>query len=128
LNTTLSIISHVIKSCLYGRKINDDTYQGTTWQIKFKLDQVDTTGAYKLRLALATAHVSELQVYGLHDWSAPKYWHWVIIILMFMGLIMGSRSVQLTARIARQARKQVLALFQTVRTLVRSKSHVTTPF
>jgi rhamnogalacturonan endolyase len=42
-------------------------YQGTTWQIKFKLDQVDTTGAYKLRLALATAHVSELQVYGLHD-------------------------------------------------------------
>ncbi|XP_062164042.1 probable rhamnogalacturonate lyase B isoform X1 [Alnus glutinosa] len=44
------------------RKINDDTYQGTTWQIKFKLDQVDTTGAYKLRLALATVHISELQV------------------------------------------------------------------
>lgn len=44
------------------RKTNDDTYQGTTWQIKFKLDQVDRAGAYKLRLALATAHVSELQV------------------------------------------------------------------
>ncbi|XP_059460108.1 probable rhamnogalacturonate lyase B isoform X2 [Corylus avellana] len=44
------------------RKINDDTYQATTWQIKFKLHQVDTTGVYKLRLALATAHVSELQV------------------------------------------------------------------
>ncbi|KAM3730361.1 hypothetical protein ACB098_12G081100 [Castanea mollissima] len=44
------------------RKLSDDTYQGTTWQIKFKLDLVDTIGSYTLRLALATAHISELQV------------------------------------------------------------------
>ncbi|KAK9994255.1 hypothetical protein SO802_023958 [Lithocarpus litseifolius] len=44
------------------RKLSDDTYQGTTWQIKFKLDLVDTNGSYTLRLALATAHISELQV------------------------------------------------------------------
>ncbi|GMY07750.1 rhamnogalacturonate lyase B-like [Fagus crenata] len=44
------------------RKVGDDTYEGTTWQINFKLDQMDTTGSYTLRLALATAHVSELQV------------------------------------------------------------------
>ncbi|KAK7858545.1 rhamnogalacturonate lyase [Quercus suber] len=44
------------------RKLSDDTYQGTTWQIKFKLDLVDTNGSYTLRLALATAQISELQV------------------------------------------------------------------
>ncbi|KAG2692588.1 hypothetical protein I3760_08G058800 [Carya illinoinensis] len=44
------------------RKIDDDTYQGTTWQIKFQLQQVDTIGVYKLRLALATVNDSELQV------------------------------------------------------------------
>lgn len=48
---------------LCGRKVGDDTYEGTTWQINFKLDQMDTTGSYTLRLALATAHVSELQVW-----------------------------------------------------------------
>ncbi|KAJ9187004.1 hypothetical protein P3X46_002504 [Hevea brasiliensis] len=44
------------------RKINNNTYQGTTWQIKFKLDGVDQCGTYKLRLALATANVADLQV------------------------------------------------------------------
>ncbi|XP_021284069.1 probable rhamnogalacturonate lyase B [Herrania umbratica] len=44
------------------RKKDDDKYKGTTWQIKFNLDNVDQTGTYKLRLALATAHVAELQV------------------------------------------------------------------
>ncbi|XP_042990966.1 probable rhamnogalacturonate lyase B isoform X2 [Carya illinoinensis] len=44
------------------RKIDDDTYQGTTWQIKFQLQQVDTIGVYKLQLALATVNDSELQV------------------------------------------------------------------
>lgn len=44
------------------RKVDDDTYEGTTWQIKFQLHQVDTTGVYKLRLALATVNASELQV------------------------------------------------------------------
>lgn len=39
-----------------------DLYQGTTWKIKFKLDDVNQSGVYKLRLALATAHLAELQV------------------------------------------------------------------
>jgi hypothetical protein len=44
------------------RKKDDNSYQGTTWQIKFKLDNVQNSGSYKLRLALATANVAELQV------------------------------------------------------------------
>ncbi|XP_030542774.2 probable rhamnogalacturonate lyase B isoform X1 [Rhodamnia argentea] len=44
------------------RKINDSTYQGTTWQIKFKLDDVHQSETYKLRPALATANVAQLEV------------------------------------------------------------------
>uniref|UniRef100_A0A2N9FNC3 peptidylprolyl isomerase n=1 Tax=Fagus sylvatica TaxID=28930 RepID=A0A2N9FNC3_FAGSY len=44
------------------RKKDDNTYEGTTWQIKFKLDNADESATYKLRIALATAHNSELQV------------------------------------------------------------------
>ncbi|KAL4282043.1 hypothetical protein GQ457_03G034490 [Hibiscus cannabinus] len=44
------------------RKKGDGTYEGTTWQIKFMLKDVDRNGTYKLRLALATAHLAELQV------------------------------------------------------------------
>lgn len=45
------------------RKKDDNTYQGTTWQIKFKLDNVNkSSGSYKLRVALASATFSELQV------------------------------------------------------------------
>lgn len=44
------------------RKKQDNTYQGTTWQIKFVLDTVDQTGTYKLRVALASASLAELQV------------------------------------------------------------------
>ncbi|KAJ6685719.1 RHAMNOGALACTURONATE LYASE B-RELATED [Salix purpurea] len=45
-----------------NRKKDDGTFEGTTWQIKFELDDVDQSGAFKLRLALATANVAELQV------------------------------------------------------------------
>ncbi|KAB5568800.1 hypothetical protein DKX38_002593 [Salix brachista] len=44
------------------RKKDDNTYQRTTWQIKFNLDEVDQNGTYKLRVALASATISELQV------------------------------------------------------------------
>ncbi|XP_061967377.1 uncharacterized protein LOC133691065 isoform X3 [Populus nigra] len=44
------------------RKKGNTTYEGTTWQIKFLLDEVDERAAYKLRLALATANVAELEV------------------------------------------------------------------
>lgn len=44
------------------RKAGSDMYTGTTWQIKFKLGNVDHTGIYKLRLALASATMSILEV------------------------------------------------------------------
>ncbi|KAL3655230.1 hypothetical protein CASFOL_001016 [Castilleja foliolosa] len=44
-----------------NRKKNN-TYQGTTWQIKFALDTVYQSGTYKLRVALASASLAELQV------------------------------------------------------------------
>ncbi|KAJ0026271.1 hypothetical protein Pint_08521 [Pistacia integerrima] len=44
------------------RKKDDTTYGATTWQIKFNLDNVEQVGTYKLRIALATANVAELQV------------------------------------------------------------------
>ncbi|XP_022768502.1 rhamnogalacturonate lyase B-like isoform X2 [Durio zibethinus] len=45
------------------RKIDDNKYQGTTWQIKFKLDNVDHSNSYQLRVAIASANLSELQVH-----------------------------------------------------------------
>ncbi|KAI3738096.1 hypothetical protein L2E82_28114 [Cichorium intybus] len=44
------------------RKKDQNTYEKTTWTIKFKLDDVITNGIYKLRLALASANASDLQV------------------------------------------------------------------
>ncbi|KAL4604370.1 hypothetical protein ACB092_10G188900 [Castanea dentata] len=44
------------------RKKDNNTYQGTTWQIKFNLDNVNRNATYKLRVALASATLSELQV------------------------------------------------------------------
>ncbi|XP_058747807.1 probable rhamnogalacturonate lyase C [Vicia villosa] len=58
-------VSNYRKDWFYAqvtRKKNDGSYQGTTWQIKFNLDDVEVNGIYKLRLALASANVSELQV------------------------------------------------------------------
>ncbi|GAB4839483.1 hypothetical protein Ancab_029007 [Ancistrocladus abbreviatus] len=40
----------------------DNGYQGTAWQIRFILDNVEQSGSYKLRLALASANQAELQV------------------------------------------------------------------
>ncbi|WJX42113.1 rhamnogalacturonan endolyase [Trifolium repens] len=44
------------------RKKDNNTYQGTTWQINFNLDHVNINGTYKLPLALASVHSSELQI------------------------------------------------------------------
>ncbi|XP_059281603.1 probable rhamnogalacturonate lyase B [Lycium ferocissimum] len=44
------------------RKKDEKTYQGTTWQIKFKLDNVNQEEIYTLRLALASAAQAKLQV------------------------------------------------------------------
>ncbi|OVA15246.1 Rhamnogalacturonate lyase [Macleaya cordata] len=55
------------------RKKEKNTYQGTTWKIIFKLDDVDQTGTYKLRLALASATVSELQVRVNEEKANPPH-------------------------------------------------------
>lgn len=44
------------------RKIDDNTYQPTTWQIKFDLDSVSPSSTYKFRVALASSALAELQV------------------------------------------------------------------
>ncbi|KAI3995853.1 hypothetical protein MKX01_020388 [Papaver californicum] len=44
------------------RKITNKLYQGTTWKIIFKLGNVHKTGTYKLRLAIASATLAELEV------------------------------------------------------------------
>lgn len=45
------------------RKMGNHTYQATTWQIKFEIENVTpSTGNYTLQLALASASASELQV------------------------------------------------------------------
>ncbi|XP_044476134.1 probable rhamnogalacturonate lyase B [Mangifera indica] len=44
------------------RKKDNNTYQGTTWQIKFTLDSLDQSSTYILRVAIASATISELQV------------------------------------------------------------------
>ncbi|PHT84388.1 hypothetical protein T459_12831 [Capsicum annuum] len=44
------------------RKKDEKTYQGTTWQIKFKLENINQDEIYTLRLALASAAQAELQV------------------------------------------------------------------
>ncbi|XVE55639.1 hypothetical protein DITRI_Ditri03aG0174600 [Diplodiscus trichospermus] len=44
------------------RKMDNNKYQGTTWQIKFKLDNIDQSNSYKLRVAIASATLAELQV------------------------------------------------------------------
>ncbi|GMY17460.1 probable rhamnogalacturonate lyase B [Fagus crenata] len=44
------------------RRKDDNTHEGTTWQIKFKLNSVDHRSTYKLRVALASATLAELQV------------------------------------------------------------------
>lgn len=46
----------------FCRKKYDNTYKATTWQIEFKLDTVESSGTYTLRLALASAAQAELQV------------------------------------------------------------------
>ncbi|KAL4179886.1 hypothetical protein AMTRI_Chr13g89460 [Amborella trichopoda] len=43
-------------------KGENGTYQATTWQIEFNLDNVNQDGTYKLRVALASAAMAELQV------------------------------------------------------------------
>lgn len=44
------------------RRKEDGSHHGTTWKVKFSLDNVDRRNTYKLRIALASATLAELQV------------------------------------------------------------------
>ncbi|XP_062192262.1 probable rhamnogalacturonate lyase B isoform X2 [Phragmites australis] len=45
-----------------NRRTDQNTYQPTTWQIKFNLDSVSPNSTYKFRVALASSTLAELQV------------------------------------------------------------------
>ncbi|KAG5233446.1 rhamnogalacturonate lyase [Salix suchowensis] len=53
------------------RNAGNNTYNPTTWQIKFDLERVNQTGYYTLQLALASAHLCSLQV-RFNDPSAAR--------------------------------------------------------
>ncbi|CAI0549645.1 unnamed protein product [Linum tenue] len=55
------------------KRKDNSTYQGTTWQIKFNLADVDHNGIYKLRVAIASATYSELQVRVNDPKSGPIF-------------------------------------------------------
>ncbi|KAK3000025.1 hypothetical protein RJ639_024186 [Escallonia herrerae] len=67
------------------RKKDDNTYQGTTWQIKFNLDSVNQTETYTLRLALASAAQAKLEV-RINDLSTESP-------LFSSGLIGGDNAI-----------------------------------
>ncbi|URD72612.1 Rhamnogalacturonate lyase [Musa troglodytarum] len=58
----LSSLARLLLPPLSFRKQAQASYQATTWQIKFPLNNVHRIGTYKLRLALASAILSEIQV------------------------------------------------------------------
>nr|GEV34489.1 rhamnogalacturonate lyase family protein [Tanacetum cinerariifolium] len=53
------------------RRKEDNSYEGTTWQIKFRLETVDRAAIYKLRMALAGATLAEVQV-RVNDPNKPR--------------------------------------------------------
>lgn len=48
---------------MFCRRDVDNMYEKTTWTVKFKLKNVNRNGTYTLRLALASAQFSNLQVF-----------------------------------------------------------------
>uniref|UniRef100_A0A0D9XAQ5 rhamnogalacturonan endolyase n=1 Tax=Leersia perrieri TaxID=77586 RepID=A0A0D9XAQ5_9ORYZ len=57
-----------------NRRTDQNTYQPTTWQIKFNLDSVNPNSNYKFRVALASSANAELQVrFNDPDRSAPHF-------------------------------------------------------
>ncbi|KAI3725621.1 hypothetical protein L1987_65412 [Smallanthus sonchifolius] len=53
------------------RRKEDNSYEGTTWQIKFRLENVQLAASYKLRMALAGATLAEVQV-RVNDPNRPR--------------------------------------------------------
>ncbi|KAK4742104.1 hypothetical protein SAY87_000105 [Trapa incisa] len=57
------------------RRKEDNTHHGTTWQIKFNLDHLDRSNAYKLRVAIASATLAELQCEHPRDYAGGRGKH-----------------------------------------------------
>lgn len=57
-----SCCANIYACCLSYRRVDQNTYQPTTWQIKFNLDSVTPNSTYKFRVALASSALAELQV------------------------------------------------------------------
>lgn len=64
---SISLFSLFCWFCGVLRKKEDGAYQSTTWQINFSLDKANPGGTFMLRIALATANQSELQVQVVFD-------------------------------------------------------------
>lgn len=65
------------------RKKDDNTYQGTTWQIKFNLDTtINKEETYTLRLALASAAQAELQVKYIN----VNFIHYNVVTVKYIDL------------------------------------------
>nr|XP_048331138.1 probable rhamnogalacturonate lyase B isoform X2 [Ziziphus jujuba var. spinosa] len=61
--TTDWFFAQVTRKIDVGNEDNDDdTYVGTTWQIRFEDQNIDVSGTYTLRVAIASATLAELQV------------------------------------------------------------------
>lgn len=56
-----------------NRRIGDNTFKTATWQIKFKIDNVNHNGTYKLRIALSSASMSNLQVRINDEEATPPH-------------------------------------------------------
>ncbi|KAK1271793.1 hypothetical protein QJS04_geneDACA007519 [Acorus gramineus] len=100
------------------RKKADNTYQATTWQIKFTLNSVTKNATYRLRLALASATHSELQVRFNDSNVKPTHFstgligednsiarhgihglHWLYnIVVQSNWLVVGENTIFLTLR------------------------------
>ena len=66
--------------------MENGTYKGTTWQVKFELDDVDNQATYKLRVALASVSLAELQVYQISTFPFPKKLNCQIILFLNVAL------------------------------------------
>ncbi|CAH9135119.1 unnamed protein product [Cuscuta epithymum] len=56
-----------------NRKVGDDTYEPTTWKISFPVENVDPTGTYTLRIALAATNLARIEVLVNDPSQRPKF-------------------------------------------------------
>lgn len=69
-------------------------YASTTWQIRFTIDNIDQSGTYKLRLALASVNHSDLQVWikikcNILRTNSDQFCLGVLTLLQHWTLVIG---------------------------------------